>query len=155
MVSGGCLCGAIRFDVARFVGPFELCHCSRCRKAFGSAFAALIGVKAEDVSWISGRDEIQRYEAPVRKHPPGFRTAFCGQCGSPMPVFEADDDWFEIAAGILDDDPGLRPDRHIFVECGSAWYEILDDLPQLTKGDVVRMRISAIEQGSKPTGESG
>lgn len=155
MVSGGCLCGAIRFDVARFVGPFELCHCSRCRKAFGSAFAALIGVKAEDVSWISGRDEIQRYEAPVRKHPPGFRTAFCGQCGSPMPVFEADDDWFEIAAGILDDDPGLRPDRHIFVECGSAWYEILDDLPQLTKGDVVRMRIAAIEQGSKPTGESG
>lgn len=155
MVSGGCLCGAIRFEVARFVGPFELCHCSRCRKAFGSAFAALIGVKAEDVSWISGRDEIQRYEAPVRKHPPGFRTAFCGQCGSPMPVFEADDDWFEIAAGILDDDPGLRPDRHIFVECGSAWYEILDDLPQLTKGDVVRMRIAAIEQGSKPTGESG
>lgn len=155
MVSGGCLCGAIRFEVARFVGPFELCHCSRCRKAFGSAFAALIGVKTEDVSWISGRDEIQRYEAPVRKHPPGFRTAFCGQCGSPMPVFEADDDWFEIAAGILDDDPGLRPDRHIFVECGSAWYEILDDLPQLTKGDVVRMRIAAIEQGSKPTGESG
>jgi hypothetical protein len=155
MVSGGCLCGAIRFEVARFVGPFELCHCSRCRRAFGSAFAALIGVKAEDVSWISGRDEIQRYEAPVRKHPPGFRTAFCGQCGSPMPVFEADDDWFEIAAGILDDDPGLRPDRHIFVECGSAWYEILDDLPQLTKGDVVRMRIAAIEQGSKPTGESG
>jgi hypothetical protein len=155
MVSGGCLCGAIRFEVARFVGPFELCHCSRCRRAFGSAFAALIGVKAEDVSWISGRDEIQRYEAPVRKHPPGFRTAFCGQCGSPMPVFEADDDWFEIAAGILDDDPGLRPDRHIFVECGSAWYEILDDLPQLTKGDVVRMRIAAIEQGSKPTGENG
>jgi hypothetical protein len=155
MVSGGCLCGAVRFEVARFVGPFELCHCSRCRRAFGSAFAALIGVKAEDVSWISGRDEIQRYEAPVRKHPPGFRTAFCGQCGSPMPVFEADDDWFEIAAGILDDDPGLRPDRHIFVECGSAWYEILDDLPQLTKGDVVRMRIAAIEQGSKPTGENG
>ena len=155
MVSGGCLCGAIRFEVARFVGPFELCHCSRCRKASGSAFAAMIGVKAEDFSWISGRDQIRRYEAPVRTHPPGFRTAFCGQCGSPMPSFEAADDWFEIAAGLLDDDPGLRPERHIFIECRSAWYEILDDLPRLTKGDVVRMRISAIEQGSKPTGESG
>jgi hypothetical protein len=115
----------------------------------------MIGVKAEDFSWISGRDEIQRYEAPVRKHPPGFRTAFCGQCGSPMPGFEAADDWFEIAAGILDDDPGLRPDRHIFIECGSAWYEIMDDLPRLTKGDVVRMRIAAFERDSKPTGESG
>ena len=155
MVSGGCLCGAIRFEVARFVGPFELCHCSRCRKASGSAFAAMIGVKAEDFSWISGRDQIQRYEAPVQKHPPGFRTAFCENCGSPMPGFEAADDWFEIAAGILDDDPGLRPDRHIFVECGSAWFEILDDLPRLTKGDVVRMRIAAFERDSKPTGESG
>lgn len=155
MISGGCLCGAIRFEVARFVGPFELCHCSRCRKASGSAFTAMIGVQAEDVSWISGREEIRRYEAPVRKRPPGFSTAFCGQCGSPMPILEAGDDWFEIAAGILDDDPGLRPDRHIFVECGSAWYEILDDLPQLTASDVVRMRIAAFERDSKPTGESG
>lgn len=65
MVSGGCLCGAIRFEVTRFVGPFELCHCSRCRKASGAAFTAMIGVNAEDFSWLSGRDEIRRYEAPV------------------------------------------------------------------------------------------
>lgn len=142
MIRGGCLCRAIRFEVARFVGPFEFCHCPRCRKAFGSAFAALIGVKAEDVSWLSGRTEIQRFEAPIRKYPPGFRTAFCGRCGSPMPVFDDGDDWFEIPAGVLDDDPRLRPDRHIFVECGSAWYEIRDDLPRFTEVDVVRMRLA-------------
>jgi hypothetical protein len=154
MVSGGCLCGAIRFEVARFVGPFELCHCSRCRKASGSAFAAMIGVKAEDFSWISGVEEIRRYEAPVEKYPPGFRTAFCRSCGSPMPSFEADDDWFEIAAGILDDDPGFRPDRHIFVDCGSAWYEIRDDLPQLTERELVRMRIAASKRNVAQTRES-
>ena len=154
MISGGCLCGAVRFEVARFVGPFELCHCSRCRKMSGSAFAAMIGVKAGDFSWVSGSDEIQRYEAPVEKHPPGFRTAFCRHCGSPMPSFEAADDWFEIAAGILDDDPGLRPDRHIFIECGSAWYEILDDLPRLTESDVVRMRIAAYERSATQQGEN-
>jgi len=113
----------------------------------------MIGVRAEDVSWLSGREEIQRYEAPVLKHPPGFRTAFCGRCGSPMPNFEVGDDWFEIAAGVLDDDPTLRPDRHIFIECGSAWYEILDDLPQLTRGDLVRMRIAAFECDSNRPGE--
>jgi len=155
MISGGCLCGAIRFEVSRFVGPFELCHCSRCRKASGSAFAAMIGVRAEDVSLLSGREEIRRYEAPVQKHPPGFRTAFCGRCGSPMPGFEAEDDRFEIPAGLLDDDPSLRPDRHIFVECGSAWYEIGDDLPQLTKGDVIRMRVAAFERHAKPQGPQG
>ena len=154
MIRGGCLCGAIRFEVARFVGPFELCHCSRCRKASGSAFTAMIGVRAEDVSWISGREAIQRFEAPVLKHPPGFRTAFCGCCGSPMPIFAEGDEWFEIAAGVLDDDPIIRPDRHIFIECGSQWYEIRDDLPQLTKGDVIRMRIAAFENESNRSGDS-
>lgn len=154
MIRGGCLCGAIRFEVARFVGPFELCHCSRCRKASGSAFTAMIGVRAEDCSWISGRDAIQRFEAPVLKHPPGFRTAFCGHCGSPMPIFDEADEWFEIAAGVLDADPILRPDRHIFIECGSPWYEIVDDLPQFTKGDVIRMRIAALERDASRSRES-
>ncbi len=153
MIRGGCLCGAIRFEVGRFVGPFEFCHCSRCQKASGSAFTAMIGVRAEDVSWISGRDAIIRFEAPVLTHPPGFRTAFCGRCGSPMPIFDEDDDWFEIAAGVLDEDPILRPDRHIFIECGNPWYEIRDDLPQLTKGDVIRMRMAALARDSRGSGE--
>jgi len=116
----------------------------------------MIGVRTEDFSWLSGREAIRRYEAPVQKIPPGFRTAFCGRCGSPMPLFEAEDDWFEIPAGVLDDDPSLRPDRHIFVECGSAWFEFADDLPQLTKGDVIRIRIAAFERDSSvrdPRGE--
>ena len=41
---GGCLCGGIVFEVAKFEGPFELCHCTRCRKVSGSAFVAAIGV---------------------------------------------------------------------------------------------------------------
>ena len=65
-----------------------------------------------------------------------------------MPVFEDGDEWFEIPAGILDGDPMLRPDRHIFVECGSAWHEILDGLPQLTKRDVIRMRVAAMKRGA-------
>lgn len=71
-----------------------------------------------------------------------------------MPNFETGDDWFEIAAGVLDDDLGLRPDRHIFIECGSTWYEILDDLPQLTKGDVIRRRVAAFERDSTRPGGS-
>jgi hypothetical protein len=144
MIRGGCLCGAIRFEVSRFVGPFELCHCSGCRKACGAAFAPMIGVAAEDFAWLSGRDRVRSFEAPVLEHPPGYRTFFCVDCGSPAPISEDGHPWFEVAAGLLDDDPGIRPDRHIFVECGSAWYEILDDLPRLTKRDVIRMRLDAI-----------
>jgi len=40
MIPGSCLCGGVRFAIAKAVGPFELCHCRRCRKSSGSAWAA-------------------------------------------------------------------------------------------------------------------
>lgn len=140
MIEGGCLCGAIRFAIDAFVGPFELCHCSRCRKASGSAFVAGVGVRTADFHWIAGRDRVRRYEAPVVEFPPGYATAFCEVCGSPAPHFEPGDDWFELAAGLLDGEPAISPDRHIFTECGSTWYTIADELPKLTKRDVIRLR---------------
>lgn len=65
-----------------------------------------------------------------------------------MPNFEADDRWFEVAAGVLDEDPGLRPDRHIFIDYKSAWHDITDELPQSTKQDVIRMRIAEMKKAS-------
>jgi hypothetical protein len=149
MIRGSCLCGAVEFEVERFVGPFELCHCSRCRKASGAAFVAMIGVDAADFRWISGRDEVVAFEAPVIEHAPGYRSAFCRHCGSPMPLPEDGDEWFEIAAGVLDDDPGLLPNRHIFVDYASAWHEITDDFPQLSKRDLIRMRIAEMKRRSQ------
>jgi hypothetical protein len=55
--------------------------------------------------------------------------------------------WFEIPAGLLDGDPGLRPDKHIFIECKSAWFPVSDSLPQFTKDQLVRLRKSS-QQGS-------
>ena len=85
MIHGSCLCGAVQFEINRAAGPFELCHCSRCRKSSGSAFVAAIGVQAEDFRLISGRDLIMNYEAPILDRPPAYRTAFCRRCGSPVP----------------------------------------------------------------------
>ena len=150
-VRGSCLCGAVAFEVREFVGPFELCHCSRCRKATGSAFAPMIGVRAEDFTWRSGRERIRRYAMPLVAHPPPYTVSFCEVCGSPVPMAEAGETWCEVAAGLLDDDPRIRPERHIFVECGSAWYAILDELPQLTKRELIRLRRAAA-RGDRETG---
>ena len=133
MIRGGCLCGGVEFEIDRAVGPFELCHCLRCRKASGSAFAAALGVRADDFRLISGADLIRTFEAPLREHPPAYRVAFCSQCGSPVPSPAPGATWFEIPAGLLDDDPILRPDKHIFVDCKSAWFSITDSLPLFTK----------------------
>ena len=65
-----------------------------------------------------------------------------------MWIPEEGDAWFESPAGILDDDPVLRPDRHIFVECTPAWDSIRDNLSQLTKRELIRMRLSAAHDQS-------
>jgi hypothetical protein len=140
MISGSCLCGGVRFEIDRAVGPFELCHCSRCRKASGSAFVAGLGVEVREFRLLCGADLVRRYEAPIRECPPAYRVAFCSRCGSPVPDPPAEATWFEIPTGLLDGDPVIRPDKHIFVECKSAWFEITDTLPRLTKPQLSELR---------------
>ena len=149
MIQGSCLCGGVQFEVERAVGPFELCHCPRCRKASGSAFVAGLGVRVRDFRLLSGGELIRTYEAPIRERPPAYRVAFCSQCGSPVPDPPADATWFEIPAGLLDADPVLRPDRHIFVECKSPWFSISDSLPQLTKAELAELRRRSREDSSR------
>jgi hypothetical protein len=140
MIHGSCLCGGVSFEFSRAVGPFELCHCSRCRKVSGSAFAAWLLVERADYRLLQGSDLIRTYEAPVREAPPPYRTQFCIRCGSPVPDTAGDSPWVEVHPGLLEDDPQLRPDRHIFVDLKSAWYEIKDLLPQLDRAALRRLR---------------
>ena len=140
MLTGSCLCGGVRFEIARTVGPFELCHCNRCRKASGSALAAMLGVRTSDFHFVHGRELITSYEAPLLETPPPYRTSFCRRCGSPVPNPDPAATWFEVPAGLLDGDPGLRPDRHILVELNAPWHEISDSLPQLDKSALRMLR---------------
>ncbi len=130
MITGSCLCGGVRFEIDKATAPFELCHCRRCRKVSGSAFYAGLGVRTRDFRLIAGADLIAAYDAPILREPPAYRSSFCSRCGSPVPNPPAGADWFEVPAGLLDDDPELRPDKHIFVEFNAPWYEITDRIPQ-------------------------
>lgn len=142
-MQGACLCGGVRFEIDRAVGPFELCHCPRCRRVSGSAFVAGLGVRVDDFRLLAGRELIAHYEAPILEQPPAYRVAFCSRCGSPVPDPPDGASWFEVPAGLLDEAPGLAPDRHIFVECKSDWFEITDDRPQWTKAELVLHRTRA------------
>ena len=140
MIRGSCICGCVKFEIARAVGPFELCHCSRCRKTSGSAFVAGLTVKREDFRLLQGLEMIKTYEAPLREAPPAYCTSFCRRCGSPVPNPVGESPRLEVPAGLLDDDPGVRPDRHIFVDVKSAWFNISDNLPQLDRAALVKLR---------------
>lgn len=144
MIRGSCLCGAVRFEIERVTGSFELCHCSRCRKASGSAYLAEVGVRVADFRFVQGREHITVFELPVREQPPGYQRPFCRFCGSPTPLPETHGSWTAIPAGLLDDDPEARPERHIFTEHRAAWTPRGDGLPELDKQAVIALRTRAI-----------
>jgi hypothetical protein len=146
MIRGSCLCRGVRFEITRTVGPFELCHCSRCRKANGSAFVAGLAVERADFRLVQGGDLIQTFEAPVRESPPAYRTHFCSRCGSPVPDAFGDSTSLEVPAGLLDDDPQLRPDKHIFVDVKSPWFDITDKLPQLDRAALMNLRQARVQR---------
>ena len=140
MIHGSCLCGGIRFEFTKPAGPFELCHCTRCRKVTGSAFFSGLYVRVEHFRLLEGKELITTYEAPILREPPAYRASFCSRCGSPVPNPNGGAGLLEIPAGLLNDDPEMKPDKHIFVELKSPWFEIKDRLPQYDLPALTRLR---------------
>lgn len=130
MISGTCLCGAVRFEISGRLTPIQYCHAKRCQKATGSAFAAEVAAKASDFRWIQGENLVTVYEAPLIREPPPYRRAFCRTCGSPLPVPLEGTPFIVLHAGVLDSEIDARPFRHIFVAQNPSWHTIADDLQQ-------------------------
>jgi len=102
------------------------CHCSQCRKAHGAAFGTYVRVNWADFEVISGQEEIASFPSS-----PGVRRTFCKRCGSTLQfIRESRKETFSLALGTLDDDPGVRPQSHIYVASKAPWFEITDGLPQ-------------------------
>ena len=139
-IHGSCLCGSVRFEIDRAVGPAEYCHCNRCRKVSGSSALLMIRVDTKDYRFVSGGEFVKSYAAPVLYRPPAYRSSFCSKCGSPVPVPVPDGESLEIPAGAFDDDPGIRADKHIFVEFTPAWDELRDGLPAYTLAEIYKLR---------------
>jgi hypothetical protein len=139
-IRGSCLCGGVTFEIDRASGPAESCHCNRCRKVTGSMAVLTIGVQTSDYRMLTGRELLRTYSAPILYGPPAYQSTFCSTCGSPVPVAEPEGDYMEIAAGLFDDDPGVRADKHIFVELRPAWDETRDGLPEVPFRELHRQR---------------
>ena len=135
-IKGGCLCGAVRFEIDAVQPPFEMCHCSRCRKVSGAQGIPAITVKGANYRMTQGANNIKYFEAPILYQPPVYTATFCGTCGSPVTPPNPDADYIEVAAGLLDDDPGLMPDKHIFIEHLPDWDQVTDGLPTFTRDEI-------------------
>lgn len=127
VLQGGCLCGAVRYEVATGgLGAIVLCHCSQCRKAQGSAFAANAPVRAAHFRLLAGADALRAYASS-----PGKWRSFCGHCGSPIHSRRnSAPEWVRLRIGTLDTPITAGPAAHIHAASKAAWWDIHDGLPQ-------------------------
>jgi hypothetical protein len=125
--SGGCLCGAVRYEVRGALRPIVMCHCTQCRRMTGHVMAATAARRA-DFHLLSDGD-LEWYVSSAEA-----RRGFCARCGSTLFWEGAGRDYLSIAAGTLDDASGLAIACHIFVADKGHYYEITDSAPQIRDG---------------------
>jgi hypothetical protein len=126
IVRGSCLCGGVAFEMTGTPTGVTHCHCSRCRKARGTANATNLAIALDGVRFVRGEELLTKYKHPDAKY---FGHVFCKVCGASMPRFDEGRRFAIVPMGAFDDDPGVRPERHIFVDSKAEWDEITDGLP--------------------------
>ncbi|QDZ10601.1 GFA family protein [Devosia ginsengisoli] len=125
IISGTCLCGAVRYEVPdEFHAAFN-CHCSRCRRATGSAFKPMAAIVFDKIRLVQGQDALLVYGEP-----PGSHDVHCRHCGSFLYSYIAENGNGHVAMGTMVDTPSIRPQFHMFVGSKAPWFEITDGLPQ-------------------------
>jgi len=126
MLKGSCLRDAVRYAVDGAIEEMHHRHCSRCRKSHGAAFSTFGRVPTAAFRVTRDADAIRRYRSSAQ-----VERAFCEACGSNLTFrFDPLPDAVWVAIGTLDDDPGLRPQGHIFAASIAPWHAITDTLPQ-------------------------
>jgi hypothetical protein len=124
MLTGGCRCGAVRYEVSDAFLYAANCHCSECRAATGSAFKPFAGIEREKLTVTQGADELAVFGED------DLNDTRCGACGCFLYSVVRDGGFVHVALGSLVDAPSIRPSSHIFVGSKAPWYEITDALPQ-------------------------
>lgn len=130
ILSGGCLCGGIRY---RITGPRRdiiNCHCVNCRRTHGHV-AAYTSVQRSDLVFDS-QHTLQWYH----DESPDTYRGFCNRCGASL-FWDARDgrDKLSVSAGSLDDSGNLKTIGHVYVAEAGGYYQIDDGLPCFENGN--------------------
>ena len=124
--TGGCLCGAVRYQLGSELGPIEVCYCRMCRKASGGPLATNAPVPAASFHLLAGSELLAGYESS-----PGERRFFCARCGSPIYSQRGDKPGvLRIRVGTINEPLNVRPVASYYTASRCNWWEIHDALPR-------------------------
>ncbi len=125
-MTGGCMCGGVRYETTGEVFRVIHCHCQSCRRHTGAPAATLAVFKAEQVAF-SGDDR------KFYRSSPGVGRAFCPECGTPLTWETGLGDLGPVCAlhiSTFDDPDALTPSAHSFYPERIPWFDIADNLPR-------------------------
>jgi len=131
VLTGGCGCGAVRYEIIEPFVSASYCHCTRCQRRTGTAASANGRTAPGSFSVTAGEEHIRSW-APEG----GATKNFCGLCGSGLfSRTDGDPPTIGVRLGTVDGDPGIRPQWHAYVDYAASWEEIPDDgLPRYPEG---------------------
>ena len=126
LYTGSCLCGGIRYEIQGEIGEVLYCHCKRCRKANGTAFATNAPIQKADFKIVQGEQLLKKYQSSETT-----QRCFCSECASPIISIKTDTpDTYRLRIGTLDTPLEHKPTKHIFTAYKAEWDTICDGLPQ-------------------------
>ncbi len=134
-VSGGCLCGNIRYEADVFLHNGYICHCTICQRSTGQPAEITVLIKAGTLKYL--KEEPKYYVSSDTG-----KRGFCANCGSRIvwQALAAEDDWLtNVTVGSLDRPAEARVTRHIYADTQLPWYHTCEDLPKLTEDDADRL----------------
>jgi hypothetical protein len=128
---GGCLCGAVRFEIDEPPISANYCHCTRCQRRTGTAASAQARIVPGSLRIISGEELVRAF-----KPEDGFPKEFCSACGSALWSRNPDNpEALSVRMGAFDADPGVLPSSRQYVAYAAAWEPLPDDgLPRFPEG---------------------
>jgi|SRR6266508_3343890 len=122
-LTGGCLCGGVRFEVAEPPIAASYCHCTRCQRRTGSAASVQVRIVPGSLRVTAGEELMRAYEPPD-----GYAKAFCSRCGSALWSRSPENsEALSVRMGAFDLDPEIRPSYRQFVAYAAPWEPIPDD----------------------------
>lgn len=122
-ITGGCNCGAVRFEISEPFVSSSYCHCTRCQRRTGTGSSVNGRAKPGTVSVVQGDDQLRSWKPET-----GAEKFFCGSCGSALFSRSGPDgENFGVRLGALDADPGIRPQWRQYTAYAASWEPVPED----------------------------